>query len=225
MVLKVRRPPPAPRLVVEDNTPPPWFPHWPGETVVIVASGPSASTVDLPPAREAGARFIAINTSWKLAPWADVLYGCDAVWWHDNGGVPEFKGLKISQDVRACDAFPDVKRVKCDRQCEVIKVNPPGEIGWGGNSGFHAINLAVQFRVGKIILVGYDMQLAGGLHWHGPHGGRCSNPTEPNVPRWRRVVDAAHETVKDQGIKGFNCSPVSALTQWPKCTLAEALAA
>jgi len=220
MVVTRRRP--SHRIHVEDNTPPAWFPNWIGETVIIVASGPSASSVDLASA-QGRARFIAINTSWKLAPWADVLYGCDAVWWQEHRAVPNFHGLKISQDVRASSISPAIHRVRCDRQCEVIKLAPPGEIGWGGNSGFHAINLAVQFKVRKIILVGYDMHLRAGLHWHGAHKGRCSNPTEPNVPRWRRVVDTAYETLSNVGIAGFNCSPDSALTKWPKCSLDEAM--
>jgi hypothetical protein len=47
------------------------------------------------------AKVIAINNSWRLAPWADALYGCDYTWWHANRGVPEFAGLKISQDAGA----------------------------------------------------------------------------------------------------------------------------
>lgn len=221
MVIRVKRRLP-PRAIIENIPPPDWFPDWTNQTVVIVASGPSATSVDLSIARRR-ARFIAINSSWKIAPWADVLYGCDAIWWEENKGVPEFHGRKISQDVRAAQVSPDIKRVRCDRTCEVIKFSPRGEIGWGGNSGFHAINLAAQFGVRKIILVGYDMHLRNGLHWHGAHGGRCSNPTEPNVPRWRRVVDDAYDVLRGVGIRGFNCSPDSALAAWPKCSLFEAL--
>lgn len=96
-------------------------------------------------------------------------------------------------------------------------------MGWGGNSGFHALNLAVQFGVSKIILVGFDMSLDHGVHWHGKHVG-LNNPTVRNVDRWRRCIDAAAEPIEALGITVVNTSPVSALQNYPKMSLAEALA-
>ena len=76
---------------------PEWFPCWRGETAVIVAGGPSAAGVPLEVAR-GQAKFIVINDSWRLAPWADALYASDFAWWGVNHGAPAFRGLKISQD-------------------------------------------------------------------------------------------------------------------------------
>jgi hypothetical protein len=45
---------------------PDWFPDWRGETVVTVAGGSRAATVNLECAK-GRAKFIAINDSWKLA--------------------------------------------------------------------------------------------------------------------------------------------------------------
>jgi hypothetical protein len=76
---------------------PDWFPDWRGETVVTVAGGSRAATVNLECAK-GRAKFIAINDSWKLAPWSDVLYAEDFPWWGVNHGAPAFRGLKISRD-------------------------------------------------------------------------------------------------------------------------------
>ena len=103
-----------------------------------------------------------------------------------------------------------------------LELEPPGTVGWGGNSGFHALNLAVQLGAAKIILVGYDMRLDHGVHWHGPHKG-LNNPHPTNVERWRRVVDAAAEVIAALGIKAINASPISALENYPKMTLEAAL--
>lgn len=99
-----------------------------------------------------------------------------------------------------------------------------GVIGWGGNGGFQAINLAVQFGVRKIILVGFDMRVDKGVHWHGKHGYGMNNPTTGNVARWRVVADKAAPALAALGVEVVNVSPVSALTAYPKMTLEEALA-
>lgn len=99
-----------------------------------------------------------------------------------------------------------------------------GSIGWGGNSGFNALNLAAQFGCVKIILVGYDMRIDKGLHWHGKHVNALNNPTEKNVYRWRDAVNNAAPLLKSHGIEVLNTSPISTLTNYPKTTLEEALA-
>jgi hypothetical protein len=201
---------------------PAWFPDWTGETCVIIAGGPSAGQVNIGLAR-GKAKVITINTSWRLAPWADVLYSCDDAFWRTNKGVEEFPGLKISQDASAVARFPHLlKRVVC-RKVDELLTGEPGTIGWGGNSGFQAINLAVQFGAKKLILVGYDMRLDRGLHWHGAHPKSMNNPTPRNVERWCRAVDSTAPILAQMGIPAINCSPVSMLTAFPKMSLAEAL--
>lgn len=108
------------------------------------------------------------------------------------------------------------------RRDEVLR-DEPGVIGDGGNSGFQAINLAVQFGASKIILVGFDMRIDAGIHWHGRHGRGLNNPTELNVTKWRRVLDAVAPQIASLGVRVINCSPVSALAAYPKMTFLEAL--
>jgi hypothetical protein len=98
-----------------------------------------------------------------------------------------------------------------------------GTIGHGGNSGFQAINLAVQFGAKKIILVGFDMNLGQGMHWHGKHPSKLNNPNVKNVAHWRRRLDAVAPQIAAVGVQVLNASPVSALTAYPKMTFEEAL--
>ena len=203
-----------------------WYPDWSGETCVIVASGPSARDVPLEIAAGRGCRCIAINESWKLAPWADMLYACDHVWYYKRRGqVAGFAGIKVSQDRVCADLMPDwdIKRVYSVRGVEQIMTGQPGYIGWGGNSGFQAVNLAVHFNPAKIILVGFDMTLDHGCHWHGRHAHGLSNPKPPYVNRWRRVTDNAYFAIQREGIAGFNTSMKSKLVAWPKMSLEDAL--
>ena len=204
---------------------PEWFPDWSGQTVVIVASGPTASQAPLSLAK-GKARFVVINSSWKLAPWADVLYACDYAWWAQHGGVPAFSGLKVSIDGRAA-SMPEwnIRHLLSNRGDDRIVLNESGRVGWGGNSGMHAFNFSVQTCPSKIILVGFDMTIKYGLHWHGKHDGNLNNPSPNNIGRWIKALDAAAGTVASVGVKVFNCSHVSELKKYPKMFFEDALEA
>lgn len=206
--------------------PPDWFPNWAGETAIVVASGPSAAEQPLALAK-GKARFIVVNTSWKLAPWADILYAGDFPWWRAYDGCPEFQGLKITIDRRASDRqeHPDwnVVHLRCEKNTDELLLNPKGLIGWGMNSGFGAVNIAAQLDVKNIILVGYDMSLHAGSHWHGVHLPRMGNPRESQLPRWRRAMERAAPILEAKGISVYNTSQLSALRKFRKTTFAEAL--
>lgn len=205
---------------------PDWFPDWRGEIAVLVGAGPSAKDAPIDLAR-GRARVIAINNSWQLAPWADALYACDWNWWNHANGCPEFRGLKMTIDRRTCQDRPDwgVHKVECNKGDDRLELRTWNRIGWGGNSGFGALNIAVQAGATRIILVGYDMTTRFGRHWHQDHPNGMHNPTEGNVDRWRRAIDNAAAQLRPLGIEVFNASPISALRNYPKVTLAEALAA
>lgn len=200
---------------------PGWWPAWEGETVVIVASGPSAADAPLERAR-GKAKVIAINTSWKLAPWADILFACDAKWWDQYEGCPEFKGQKLTVEKLAAEKW-GIGYVHAMRPDNRIYLEPKGTVGWGGNSGFHCLNLALQFGVKRVLLVGYDMRVDKGKHWHGLHPAGMHNPSAPNVARWRKAVDGAAGVARQIGVEVINCSPISTLMQYPKMRFEDAI--
>lgn len=201
------------------------WPDWSGETCVIVATGPSACV----PLEEAKgkARVIAIKTSWKLAPWADALYGCDKPWWMANQGVPEFRGLKFSPSPTASKLYPAVTLVKLVPKAEILT----GEIGrigcglrsGGGHSGFQALNLAVQFGVRRIILVGFDMTLDRGEHWH-PHAvGTKAKKDRKGMTECRVALDQCAPQLSRLGVEVINAAPQSALVNYPKMDFRDAI--
>jgi len=157
-----------------------------------------------------------------LVPWADLAYACDLTWWQRYHRQTQ-QALKLTVDKVAARTFTDIDLVGLNKNDDRIELLKPGTVGWGGNSGFHSLNLAVQFMARKIILVGYDMTLAHGVHWHGAHPKGMNNPNEGNVVRWRRNIDAAAEVIAALGIRVINASPISALSQYPKMSLTEAL--
>jgi hypothetical protein len=98
-----------------------------------------------------------------------------------------------------------------------------GEIGWGGNGGFHALNLAIQFGARRIVLVGYDCRIDLGINWHGGHQHGLPNKGIVSVIRWRQVLDAQAPSLKQLGVEVLNASAVSALTAYPKVEFAAAM--
>lgn len=193
---------------------PSWYPDWRGEVAIIVASGPSAKEVDLERARQR-ARFITVNDSWRLAPWADVAYGNDFEFWHKWDGLVDFSGLKVTTCSQAADEY-GLKLVYCNRVGAVINMDGEGEVGWGGNSAFGALNLAIHFGVKHIVMVGLDLTLAHGSHWHGDHPPGMSNPQEKNIKRWRKAFEHISPFLSIHRIKVWNVSEISALTCFEK---------
>ena len=199
-----------------------WFPDWSGDPVVIVASGPSAGTVDLSPAK-GRARFVALNTSYRLCPWADMVYGCDSAWWISENGLPGFAGLRVCGSPRAPQMFEGIRHVEVEAHLDQISMRTPGIIGSGGNSGFQAINLMAQFGVKRIILVGYDVSTDAGLHWHGKHPAGLNNPNSKLVQRWRKAIDGAHTALSVLGVSIYNANPESGLQAYQKMSFQDAV--
>ncbi len=136
--------------------------------------------------------------------------------------VADYPALKLTSDKGAADEL-SIPYIEVRKPDDRALMDTPGVIGWGGNSGFHAINMAMQFGCARIILVGYDMTLSHGTHWHADHKGELTNPTSGNVSRWRRAVEGIAPVADHYDIEIINCSPISALTSYPKMSLEDAL--
>lgn len=188
------------------------FPGWAGETVLIAASGPSQRKEDI--ARAKGkAKVIVINETWRLAPWADLLYACDERWWRTRGpSKDEFKGLRYIgaatyQDCIPCGVRGGFTALKWDGQT----------LGAGGNSGFQAINLAAVAGAKTIVLTGFDMKWGGTKkHWHADHGGELTNPEQRMLSNCRKILDGAAAELSGRGIHVVNCSRETALQNYPR---------
>lgn len=199
-----------------------WLPDWTGRQVIVLASGPSARDVDLGLGRHR-AQLIAVNNSYKLAPWADMLYGCDARWWKNEKFARHYNGLRVSQDRNAPILDPTIKKIHTVRGSNKMLFDTAGYVGWFGNGGMQAVNLAAQLGVRKILLVGLDLTLKNGSHWHGNHSNNLPNPRDHIVDRWRLCMDAMKPLFDERDIKVINCSFRSALEAYPKMELEEAL--
>jgi len=187
---------------------------WEGQTVVIIGGGPSVTQtqIDLV-SRTRGVPVIAINNAYLIAPWADVLYACDRVWWdwHYETVSRIYDGLKITRDPYAKEKYPDLIWIEGEPHDQGLSKRQDSIVN-GRIGGYQAINLAVNFGAKKILLIGFDMRNINGLsHWHGDH---------PNSQRpiWNDRIAHFKNMISDleaRGIEVINCTPGSALDAFP----------
>ena len=201
-----------------------WWLDWRDRAVAVIASGPSVRKEEVQSLRDR-LPVLAIKENYDLAPWADAVYGCDASWWRNKLGLPKYEGLKVSasQDLRY--QFKDIKFVELEKYDDLIRLEVPGVIGAGGNSGFQAVNLAAQFGATRILLLGFDMDhRVRHPHWYGRNQGPGrTNPDHHNYDRWRRAFAQSSCTFRDAGIEVVNGSSVSMLRCFPQRGVKETL--
>ena len=192
---------------------------WEGETVAVLASGPSMSAAVAAYVRDR-CRVIAVNNQGlTIAPWADVLYGADLKWWeHYRNEALKFEKLKVTLR----DGF-DSKEVFYLEYSTIIPFDPkPTHLVSGGNSGYQAVHLAAHFGAKRILMCGFDMrEVNGERHNHGDHPGRLN--TALNFRKWIHNFNCLYPDLHKRGIELVNCTPNSALKSVPYVPLQEAV--
>lgn len=192
--------------------------EWPGQTVYIVAGGPSVADQDTDQLR--GLRVLVVNSSWERCPFAQYLFFGDRKWWVWNRNeVKRFAGRIVTTSAVAADG-PRVERLK--KGPAQRGISPDRQMVCWENTSLHAaINLAAHLiGSGRIVLLGADMKKAadGRTHHHKPHYTRGL---------WKQHMQQLRHTVqplKDMNIDVINTSPVSLIDWWPKMSLDDAVA-
>lgn len=166
-------------------------------------------------------RTIAVNDAWRLAPWADLLYACDFAWWDHHGGVPDFRGAKVSQDQRCPLKWPEILRIRGEHRPGLSL--DPDCIHFGSNSGYQALNLAVLLGAKRIVLLGFDMKPApdGRRHWFGNHPGALHRHSP--YGDWIRNFRTTLPDLERAGVEVINCTPGSALDCFPSARMEDVI--
>lgn len=200
---------------------PDWWPDWRGKAVAIVACGPSAKAAD--PERLIGRMpVLAIKEAFYLCRYPDVVYGCDAAWWRWRVGLKNWSGVKVTQAGTLTAEFPDLHLISVAGDVDQMMMDKPDVIGGGGNSGFQALNLAVQWGAARVLLVGFDCR---GEHFYGTNNwSQASNPGPWNFSRWTRAFDIASRQLTGLGVTVINTGwDTTAIRSFRLATLDETL--
>lgn len=213
-------------------------PVWRDSTIVCLGCGPSLAEADLDLVHQSEARVIAINSSYQLAPWADVLYAGDARFWLWYNHAPEFTGTRVAMawNGREGKFFRNYDQVDHRKVFYLASTGfygleeDPRGVREGKNSGYAAINLAVHLGASRVVLVGYDMRSRGSRHhWDarevderllapGDHAHLVNPPPfELFLPAFQSII----EPLEDLGVEVINCTTGSALDCFPHAELVE----
>lgn len=187
-----------------------------GQTVAVLASGPSMNQGQADMLRAAGVPCIAINSTFRLAPFAWALYAADAAWWTHplNRDALAFPGEKVSVEA--------VAGVHMLQFTGTTGFDPnPTCIRSGGNSGYQGVHLAAHAGAKRILLLGFDMR--GDSHWHGDHPAPLRKTEPEHYDRWIPRFDALALELGRRDVEVVNCTPGSALKAFPMATLSEIL--
>ena len=198
-----------------------FYKQWKGRTVVVMASGPSMTQQDADYV-EKKARTIAVNSTFRLAPWADVVYSNDEDWYEAH-----LNELRESARGMFCCGHPTwrsifVNSIPFNREARGL-IDSPDEIAWGMNSGAAALNLALYFGAARIVMLGFDQgwQKEKG-HWHPPHP-RHLQQRKPGFHRWAGWFKQASLDFAAMGVEVVNCSRATTLDCFKRADLREVL--
>lgn len=201
--------------------------NWSGATVVILASGPSLSAEQVALVKSwrepsLARAVIAINTTFRAAPWADVVYGCDARWWDVYHAEVRMAcpAASLWTAERPATERWGVNHIPNFRSPGLYR--RPGAIHQGMNSGYQAIGLAYQFGAARIVLLGYDMQQTDGKsHHHGDHPKGLVQGLP--YPLWLEAFPALAKDLREVGVSVVNATRATALRDFPLVSLEGAL--
>jgi hypothetical protein len=189
---------------------------WEGQVAAVLASGASMNEDIAEQIRkEVTIRTIAVNNTFKLAPWAEILYAADARWWdvHKEEAL-KFYGLKVSVSETT---YKDVLRLN-NSGGSGFDPNP-ANLRTGSNSGYQALHLAIHTGVRRILLCGFNMH---GKHWHPDHDKPLRTTDKEVYGRWAEKFGVLKKEMP-KNVEVWNCTPDSALRCFDYVPLDEAI--
>jgi hypothetical protein len=181
------------------------------QTIFLVAGGPSLRGFDWGWLK--GQAVVAINRAHEVVPNARVLWWSDWRFWeqHEDALRLHRAPIKASFKDRHRRAYPEWVAQYQHNGVNGLELKR-GWLRHGNNGGHAALNLAIQLGARRIVLLGYDMELAadGADHWHEPHPwGQMRERTLDKMmkPHFEGIAQDAEEL----GVEILNANRGSAL--------------
>lgn len=182
-------------------------PDWSGRTAVVIANGPSLDRAAVEgDAQPSGAAKIAVNTAYMAAPFADVFYAGDFLFWKvHHQRMKRERAALWTCDATAAEHF-GLNRWKAKNDVGLGETM----IHMNGNSGAQAINLAYLFGARKILLLGFTMrEIDGKKHFHGDH--EAPLVQKQLFAEWLHKMAFVARDAKRLGVDIVNCDKLSAM--------------
>lgn len=209
---------------------------WNGSSCLIIGGGPSIrgfTTVSVP----LSYKIITINRSFQHYPESDLNYCMDNNFYQvlmhpvssDDRILSEhwkkYTGIKVFARHNHKETYHDSVFVVDEVVGNVLSFDVSAGIGFGNNSGYGAISLAVALGVKRIVLIGFDFYIDGERS-HG-HEGYGKNMKEIETARaycktlmtFCDKIAGMASGLKACGIEVYNLNPRSNLRAFPFISL------
>jgi hypothetical protein len=194
-------------------------PIWKGETVYIVAGGPSLKDFDFSKLKDK--KVIAVNKAFMFVPECDVIYWTDTRFynWYKKE-IDAISCLKYTPSPHPINLADDVILLR-NAGGRILDLTTD-KITAGNNSGFGALSLALKMGAAKIYLLGYDMGFSGNkTHFH--DGYPITSVRESIYKSMLKYFEDNVDIIKSIA-KVYNTNRTSNLRYFNFCTIEEALA-
>jgi hypothetical protein len=194
--------------------------EWKGETAFIIGGGPSVLAQNV--SRLEGRNVVAVNSSFKIAPFAQYVFAGDSRWLsHNSAALKKFKGKVVTCGNAV--KWPGLLSLSKKTPLGIGISDDPRSVVFRRTSLHGAINLAVLLGATRLVLLGADGRASadGCSHHHDPHPW----PQKPDCWNKQRIdLATAVAPLKAKGVEVVNASPGSAWADlWPVVSLEDYL--
>ena len=170
-----------------------------------------------------GTRCIAVNNSYQIAPWSEVIWFSDKKWWDWH----KEKLMNVPMKISTCCEHREVLKYshlsfyRRDLKQRYGISKREGFISWNGSSGAAAINLAYHMGAKTVVLLGFDMRrVEGEKNWHSDHR---ENPNGNPFSRHLKAFPYIKKDALDLDLSILNATPDSAIASFPFVSLEDLL--
>jgi hypothetical protein len=182
---------------------------WAGKNVAVLATGPSLVEEDVVAVRDAGFITVAVNHAWTIAPWCDVIYAGDGRYWRAHYEEIDKTAPKAKRYSKSANAHKKYRAI-------YAKTAMKGDY----NSGQMALEYALRQGPKLIVMLGFDVSLDDGFHFHGSHE-KTPNPNKKRIGRWVEQFSRIPNFYNVDHV--INCSRKTALTMFKRESLEDVL--
>lgn len=171
---------------------------------------------------------LAVNDTYRYCT-PEVIFSIDATW--TSKRLEEIPTMPCPVVVSFGEAHPrpvtkNLTYIEAvGRQKVALLSNNPLLLTNGLNSGHGALGYAYLRGARVIYLLGFDMKQGtqGRSHFHEGYDWYAPGNTKALYPAWASIMDDAARQLRDTGVKVWNCSNDSAITEFPYKSYSEVL--
>lgn len=173
---------------------------------------------------------IGINVAYMLGNWVDmVFFGDNSFFLPHQERLKLFPNLKVSSCI-ASTKYNWVRHLEHDKIMSGISTNPR-TVAWNHNSGIAAISVAYNAGAKRIFLLGFDMNYGENYakHFHSEYKAnpilsyKMPDPKKFPFRKHLQHIPKVALDAKKLGLMIYNVNPDSAIKEFPKISLQEAL--